>query len=313
MGISRIVWDHVVSATWVRPFSPLSPKKCMRLFSAAEALFPLVARASRAVLATSNEKIWDEGPDTWKYKYRSSYFALELAARAGGGESGGGRCAAWILAHRATRNPRKERLAVLRAGGGFWSSTHELRPISRSLGLCVGGHLDSAKQLFVDHGDDPPMAMGEGNHVGMGMGIGIGIGIGKELWTRRCGLCWPGVVGGEGTHVEFDVRDAGRWDDAENVVGCVCKAGKLEVVKWLVSRFGVTESELCGPFVEALKGGHLDVVEWLAGIVDVEGVVTREHAAVLHEAVSRSGSIKAMEWFIDRPPLWCMHSVTIGV
>ncbi|KAH3714252.1 hypothetical protein Pelo_19240 [Pelomyxa schiedti] len=269
MGISRIVWDHVVSATWVRPFSPLSPKKCMRLFSAAEALFPLVARASRAVLATSNVKIWDEGPDTWKYKYRSSYFALELAARAGGGgggERGRGRCAAWILAHRATRNPRKERLAVLR-------------------GLCVGGHLDSAKQLFVDDGDDPPMAMGEGNHVGMGMGIGIGNGIGQELWTRRCGLCWPGVVGGEGTHFEFDVRDAGRWDDAENVVGCVCKAGKLEVAKWLVSRFGVTESELCGPFVEALKGGHLDVVEWLAGIVDVEGVVTREHAAVLHEAV----------------------------
>ncbi|KAH3732033.1 hypothetical protein Pelo_17131 [Pelomyxa schiedti] len=90
MSISRLVWDHVLAPTIApqhphshdRETRPPSRSKCVWAMAVAEALFPLVPRACRAVLAAS-------GPRASWGGLRSSYFALECAAMAGGGSGGG--------------------------------------------------------------------------------------------------------------------------------------------------------------------------------------------------------------------------------
>ncbi|KAH3732850.1 hypothetical protein Pelo_16313 [Pelomyxa schiedti] len=257
--ISRIVWHDVVVPGWFlsRPPPPpatvgptptnnsshkaLSRGGCVAAMALAEALFPLVALACGAVLGSS--------PRALRTKYRSSYFALRCAAAAGGGEGERGRCVAWLLLGRrpttaaGSSSPRrgKECLAVL------W-------------GLCVGGHLPAAKALVCND---------EGEEGGSEMGHGSGWG-----WGGR-GLKWPRNVDGGGCDCDCDgdMRDevvsGDLANDGETLLMGVCRAGHLEVAKWLVSRFGVPEVHLFKALMAALEGGRVSVVEWLARSFDV--------------------------------------------
>ncbi|KAH3764652.1 hypothetical protein Pelo_3487 [Pelomyxa schiedti] len=113
----------------------------------------------------------------------------------------------------------------------------------------------------------------------------------KECLTVLRGLCLGGHIGlaqkfVDGTNSVFPslrwpVNDPDMQDDLREMAGAksqsllhaACTGGNLEVVKWVMSRFGVGKAgwELVQPFEAAVRRGHLDVVKWLAsstGAVD---------------------------------------------
>ncbi|KAH3732964.1 hypothetical protein Pelo_16201 [Pelomyxa schiedti] len=137
IAVSRVVWDYVVVPRLLDPalarHDLMSRPDCTWLLGLADALFPLVPRACRAVIGATvrGEGEGEGNPTKWPALQRTSrYFALGCAARVGSG-----RCIEWILGSRKTRNNRKECAVVLE-------------------GLCTGGFLDMAKEL-VDNGDVP--------------------------------------------------------------------------------------------------------------------------------------------------------------
>ncbi|KAH3744174.1 hypothetical protein Pelo_14433 [Pelomyxa schiedti] len=173
-----------------------------------------------------------------------------------------------MLAHRATRNPCKERLAVLR-------------------GLCVAGHLTAARCLV-----DPPRCGG-------------GCGGGDSGSSSSSAAEFPGETGG-GTSAESsssflplgDPVDVGDVD-VEALLSCVCQAGKLDVAQWIVKRFSVKGWELSDPFLLALVGGHLEVVEWLHGLFDVKRVCYMQDSFGVHCYAFRSGNLEVMKWSVS--------------
>ncbi|KAH3756354.1 hypothetical protein Pelo_11849 [Pelomyxa schiedti] len=103
-------------------------------------------------------------------------------------------------------------------------------------GLCAGGHIEIAKEL-VESG---------GAH-----------------WSGCSLLRWP-------------VNDPDLIDDIREIRSSesvpysllydACKGGHLEVVKWVMSKFGVGAEpwEFPLPFRAAVRCGHIDLVKWLA-------------------------------------------------
>ncbi|KAH3722494.1 hypothetical protein Pelo_18800 [Pelomyxa schiedti] len=288
MSISRLVWDHVLAPTIApqhphpheypdRETRPPSRAKCVWAMAVAEALFPLVPRACRAVLAASGPREPASGGGL-----RSSYFALECAAMAGGGSGGGrgsgstgerererGRCVRWLLGHRTGERGRRRReeLAVL------W-------------GLCVGGHLGAATELWGETSSSFPPGCGTTP---------------RSRWARDAGLAMVPPLSGD-----LDVRDAvasggGKGGDTESdqdsILSRVCRAGHLAVGRWIVTRFGVEQWELYFPFLGALRGGHLDVAQWISGLIDVRAANdVLKHGILAPLCAARGGNLDVMKW-----------------
>ncbi|KAH3763145.1 hypothetical protein Pelo_5000 [Pelomyxa schiedti] len=262
MLLSRVVWDHVVVPTWVeRPSSDRSAepapgaarRDCVAVMRVAEAMFPLVPRACAAVLGAG-------GPLWLRHRGSSSYFALECAADAAGDPGERGRCAAWIITgHRGRTRGR---------GRGSRRDQGEKEGLAVLWGLCVGGHLATAK-LFVDGvvGDNPATA-------------------GRRWWWEDCGVRWCEGGGGMG-----DDRDG--W----NLVVRDYREGHLGVAKWIVARFGVKEWELFFPFCVALWHGHLAVAQWLACHFDVE--IAIDVLGGFKESIGYSGNLAVIKWYDD--------------
>ncbi|KAH3757609.1 hypothetical protein Pelo_10618 [Pelomyxa schiedti] len=138
MDISRLAWDLVVVPTVLDPIRRRdlpTAEDCVWLMGLADALFPLVPRACRALMgitvsayAEHSVAVPRENGRVFRLSKIASrktswYFALKCA-----GVAGSARCIKWIVGRKATRNSRKECLAVLR-------------------GLCYGGHLGMAREL----------------------------------------------------------------------------------------------------------------------------------------------------------------------
>ncbi|KAH3765756.1 hypothetical protein Pelo_2383 [Pelomyxa schiedti] len=137
MMVSRVVWDHIVAPSPVMAriaeAGPAVPADdCVWVMAVAEALFPLVPRACRAIMGASalseeTGRIAGGGSPTER---TSRYAVLQCAATAGST-----RCIEWILRNKVTRNNVRECVAVLK-------------------GLCAGGHMGLAQELF-ESGDAP--------------------------------------------------------------------------------------------------------------------------------------------------------------
>ncbi|KAH3766684.1 hypothetical protein Pelo_1445 [Pelomyxa schiedti] len=134
MTLSRVVWDFVIVPTILDPAVSrcdyMTFEGCCWLAGVADALFPLVPRACRALMGATLTNCNDSGVGEYTYLVTSRYVPLECAAIVGST-----RCIEWILAHTRTRNPRKESIEVLES-------------------LCIGGKLVMAQE-FVDSGDIP--------------------------------------------------------------------------------------------------------------------------------------------------------------
>ncbi|KAH3765099.1 hypothetical protein Pelo_3046 [Pelomyxa schiedti] len=136
MTVSRVVWEHVVAPIVSnRGGEPLSQAQCVWVLGVADALFPLVPRACRAVLAaqcaSARARARARGLDE-EQQHACKYlrcFVLECAAIVGSE-----RCIRWMVLPSAqhttttTRNNKKECIAVLK-------------------GLCYGGHMRMAQEL----------------------------------------------------------------------------------------------------------------------------------------------------------------------
>ncbi|KAH3745581.1 hypothetical protein Pelo_13030 [Pelomyxa schiedti] len=190
--------------------------QCNWLMGLADALFPLVPRACRLLTGGGADvKVRELEEGDWDYgtPNTSRYFGLMCA-----GAAGSKRCIDWILRNKHTRNNKKECIAVLR-------------------GLCLGGHLDMAKEL-VEGGDTP--------------------------WCGCELLRWPA---GDRDVID-DLREM-RCIKSQpyNLLYDACKGGNLDVVKWVMSAFrglGTEPWEFPMPFRAAVRWGHLDVVKWLS-------------------------------------------------
>ncbi|KAH3722807.1 hypothetical protein Pelo_18488 [Pelomyxa schiedti] len=108
--VSRVVWDHIVApvvaphdVAWLG--TQVRPDDCVWVVAAAEALFPLVPRACRALLAAT---LLEERhvPNATASRY--------AVLRCGGMAGGCARCIEWIIRNKATRNNAKECVAVLK-------------------------------------------------------------------------------------------------------------------------------------------------------------------------------------------------------
>ncbi|KAH3745227.1 hypothetical protein Pelo_13376 [Pelomyxa schiedti] len=244
--VSRVVWDHVVGPLVLRPCvdrgAPLAVRECTWLLGLADALFPLVPRACRAVLAAEvpldEEYEFNRTQEVSRHwvRHTSRYFGLKLAAAAGST-----RCIEWIARHGSrggvaigegegegegdpakSRNMRKECVTVLR-------------------GLCAGCHLKMAQEL-VESSRDRPWR-------------------GGSLW-------WP--MGDP--DLMDDIREMNDIiDNSKSLLFDACRGGSLETVKWVMSTFGVGKEdwETVWPFQSALRGGNIEVVTWLASTTNV--------------------------------------------
>ncbi|KAH3732370.1 hypothetical protein Pelo_16795 [Pelomyxa schiedti] len=271
MTVSRVVWDWVLVPMWAADsergvvFRPTAQARAEWSWAmgVAEALFPLVPRVCRAALATRGARVprlgFNDGGDNTP-GYRSHYFALECAAVAGGG---GG-----VGVGSTTHNGGDDDEA---------SSSKSVREwVAVLRGLCVGGHIESAKRLV-----DPPPA-----------GPQASVASGCEDWSYLARK-------GRGWSVEDVLCVSGREDP---ILSAVCRAGHLGVAKWIVGRFGVMKWELCWPFLAALEGGRLDVAEWIYGNWDSRIASRVVSSCPVFGAASRSGNLDVVKWFFGMFP-----------
>ncbi|KAH3742809.1 hypothetical protein Pelo_15794 [Pelomyxa schiedti] len=320
--LSRVVWDIVVEPTWVAPCSdsqPLTQDTCVQILRVAEALFPLVPRACRSVLAAAAPQVRDTPCPGDGYR-SVSYFVLECAAMAAGGgrraaaeggeecspapanREGSGRCVRWLLARRppGTRNVGKESMVV------WW-------------GLCVGGHLEMAQEFVAggrggaaeDFGNCGPVAAETTTKTETETETETetkATATTKRIvkwWWERCGLCWCAACGGSVGEENLIVRDETKRNYADPVMHkatlltCVCSAGHLGVAKWIVKRFRVKTWDSCVPFFAAVRGGHLEVAQWLAWRIDVRLASKVLVELDIYQVAASSGSLKMIQWIED--------------
>ncbi|KAH3760795.1 hypothetical protein Pelo_7360 [Pelomyxa schiedti] len=127
--ISRVIWEHVIVPFVLvngRQWPAVPIIKWVWVLGVAEALFPLVPRACRAVM--SIDAVADEEDGDMQLLFTSRYLALKCAGRAGSVK-----CMRWILQTKETRNNTKDCLTVIR-------------------GLCYGGHIGMAQEFIQSSG-----------------------------------------------------------------------------------------------------------------------------------------------------------------
>ncbi|KAH3722735.1 hypothetical protein Pelo_18558 [Pelomyxa schiedti] len=222
----------------------------------AEALFPLVAKACAVVLETRDDRVGvDEGAKDFWATCQVKYRSSYFAVE----------CAAIAGVQKGD-------------GGGGLGTARCLRWVlehrkSRNIkkeslavlwGLCSSNNLLAAQQLVLNPG--------------------------QSLHAGTAASCWAW---------DDEVRDSLRWDYNSNVpstlLSCVCRAGHLDVAKWMVPRFGFQKWDLWGPFLAALKGGHVEVAKLLREQVYWE-FMTRNDRREAQLRAADSGCIDAIDW-----------------
>ncbi|KAH3762392.1 hypothetical protein Pelo_5766 [Pelomyxa schiedti] len=138
LGISRVVWEQVVVPWVLRPAlarrkwdRTLRPAAASCVLATAEAMFPLVALASRALLASLS----------WGTRLCASphYRTIQDAAAALSP-----RCVAWIIASRTKTHNGGGEGGVAQIWGVGRKKAREQVAVLR--GLCMGGHLVMAQR-----------------------------------------------------------------------------------------------------------------------------------------------------------------------
>ncbi|KAH3759874.1 hypothetical protein Pelo_8312 [Pelomyxa schiedti] len=253
MVVSRVVWEHVVLPEFVAPSHdrgvPLTVAQCCSVLGVAEALFPLVPRACRAIMGSQVAFNALYGSH-YGMHHASRYFALKCA-----GEAGIPKCISWIVGGKSTRNNRRECVVVLR-------------------GLCAGGHLGMAKEL---------VASGEYNPWTGSLWWPVGdpdlIEDLKEISHSKeipCSVLYDACKGGNLDVVKwvmstFEGVGTKPWELPMPFFAAV-RWGHLDVVKWLASstrafkackKMAVHQSSGC-QWVDLIASVSLDVVKFCA-------------------------------------------------
>ncbi|KAH3723122.1 hypothetical protein Pelo_18174 [Pelomyxa schiedti] len=218
MMVSRVVWDHIVApvvaphdAAWLG--TQVGADDCVWVVAAAEALFPLVPRACRALLAATLLEEWGRRrvPNVTASRY--------AVLRCGGMAGGCARCIEWIVRNKATRNNAKECVAVLK-------------------GLCAGGHIEIAEELVQSRRtipwrggslhwpvDDPDLL----DRI-------------RYTYLSSHSLLYEACWGGNLETVKWVMSKFGvgvsAWELVEPFQAAVRK-GNVEIVKWLASSTAV--------------------------------------------------------------------------
>ncbi|KAH3764185.1 hypothetical protein Pelo_3977 [Pelomyxa schiedti] len=259
--------------------------------SCAEAMFPIVAKVCGVVLAAKNA-----GKSL--RVYRSTYFALECAATAGGGDSDRGRCVTWILKHRKSRNVGKECAAVF-------------------VGLCAGGHLKTARSFV-----DKPIGAAAAKSVSVKH---------ARMWTKDCGLLsvpeddvswtWGSLAMTKACrsgHLEvakwivkrFYLQD---WELCEPFLAAV-KGGHIRVTKWIATletsldlKFIASSPNLFPVYRNAAVGG-LAMIKWCFGMLhgNFEASTLKKFLVSKRTAEEH---IEGCEWFSQQLPGMILHDV----
>ncbi|KAH3732078.1 hypothetical protein Pelo_17093 [Pelomyxa schiedti] len=227
LSVSLMVWRDIVPLavpTGVR--GEWRVGDCVGLMALADALFPLVPRACKAVMGAGAVEESDDydgnddvSPETKKGKvdvvvvHTSRYFGLRCA-----GLAGSKRCAEWIVGHAArTRNNDKECLTVLK-------------------GLCAGGHLAVAQELV----DGTTYYFKSLRWPGMNPDIADSL---REMSETCKSLLFEACKGGNLDAVKWVMSRFGGvgTEDWELIkpFQCAVRRGHVDIVKWLASTTGV--------------------------------------------------------------------------
>ncbi|KAH3722959.1 hypothetical protein Pelo_18335 [Pelomyxa schiedti] len=302
LKISRVVWEQVVVPWVLRP--AVARRKWARelprpavscVLATAEAMFPLVALASRAVSA---------GPSPTRYRELGHYRDLEDAAAALSPK-----CVTWIISNNAkSRRERRRKAALLRdhcdGGGGS-----------------VGDRNHGSDDGVTDGGDDDD---DEGVEVGMmrrerewvavltGLCCGGNLEMAKRLAETRLNaiivlelivimpilvMCVQGAVA---LCDEF-------WSEKGmfNLVRRVCAAGHLDVLQWVLTDvLQLNRSELVGvPLVQAAVNGQLHIIQWLVSTFDLDNDATTR-VAVADSFHPRKGRVSDVKCLVETFPHW---------
>ncbi|KAH3758425.1 hypothetical protein Pelo_9773 [Pelomyxa schiedti] len=306
--VSRVVWDHVVSRGFLDgtrdsagniKTDPTTGCRHVDLFSAAQALFPLVALVCKRVLRISI--VGYVAPRHFSGRKRfGSYGAIASAAAAEAPS-----CVAWLI------NNRRRDVATLVVGcdtlllaalvGVGLPNSGSARPTSAGdngcgnddgsatptiqqrrgrcegdvavavavkevtaalMGLCIGGHLRQAQSML---GSFP--ALWDGRIITSWMNVAL---------RGSRGDVADGVIA-KSTPFNLAVCSVVRERVIENLRGAsgiepsfmarVCGAGQLDVAKWLVSVASITKDEapwmLRDSLRLALANGKMEVAQYL--------------------------------------------------
>ncbi|KAH3757714.1 hypothetical protein Pelo_10499 [Pelomyxa schiedti] len=198
-----------------------------------------------------------------------------LSAAAGAGSP---RCISWVLKH---NNNNSSSITNCIGGGssssgGSGESESDIRRRGNKdfmevlEGLCAGGHLGMAQRLI------------DGNWPGL-------------TWWNEGGA--SGASSSDG--IEDYVRDS-------HILRRTCASGHSDVAKWLIEKFNIRETwEFTDPLVGALKGGHLELAQWLTATFDL---VTKlrdfeTYNLDVHYEACKTGKLDVLKWCFDTFPL----------
>ncbi|KAH3763298.1 hypothetical protein Pelo_4850 [Pelomyxa schiedti] len=139
----------------------------------------------------------------------------------------------------------------------------------------------------------------------------------KELVHILEGLCCGG-------HLEMAQKlVAGVWPDPtiwscdrfllddhvrnSDLLAGVCKKGHLDVVKWMVERFGYMDHpwELYGPMISALSKGRLEVAKWIVGSIGPQSLKKyySGRAEFIQGEACRGGNVETVKWALEMFPV----------
>ncbi|KAH3731498.1 hypothetical protein Pelo_17670 [Pelomyxa schiedti] len=344
--LSRIVWEQVV-VPWVLP-KAAAPHKEWRdydwlprttvvscVFATAEAMFPLVALASRAVLLLHS-----------KCHGNKSRHYLSVEAAAGALSP---RCVVWIIRSKSRRmamgtgcwwetevDASRDRNARLpsptltssSAARGDDADTdtamgmdyhHQRRKAKEQVavlrGLCVGGHLKIA-QRFAESGCECWCEEGGG------------IDGSSTTELTKAWVLWPPNSGGGGDKSitgrtsdiasSFQLPGVGKnwsaplcgefWGKRGlfHIMGEVSINGHLDVLKWLVldcvKQIKGNKAVLCGCLRGAIRNGHLHILKWLVSTFDLRELVRRMGLECSFQP--RKGRVSDVKIFVETFPHW---------
>ncbi|KAH3759058.1 hypothetical protein Pelo_9128 [Pelomyxa schiedti] len=337
--MSRIVWEHVV-VPWVLPpvevndcygypadwLPPPSAVSCV--LATAEAMFPLVALASRAALLLQSKC----------HCASRRYPAIEAAAGALSP-----RCVAWLILRNSRGGNSPPALPGLSSttGGGGGGGDYGTMEIERDRrrrrkgkeqvavlgGLCAAGHLRMA-QRFVENGCEcwesdgggggsdtpPPKAWALWQSSG---GVSVTC---DSVTGRRSSDSAIGVTAHDelGCLSILDWSRAGKNGSAGydefwgkrglfHIIEEVSRNGHLEVLKWLVPNCVKEINKgnkmvLFGCLRKAFQNGNLHILKWLVDTFDLGDVVSGMELASSFQPMK--GRVSDVKLFVETFPHW---------
>ncbi|KAH3763063.1 hypothetical protein Pelo_5115 [Pelomyxa schiedti] len=296
LALSRLLWDAVVSPGWLGPHDPpgtatttsallkcsLTPPNAP-LFSLAEALFPLVARACRRAVAAC------------RLRHKSTYNAIADAAAAGSPA-----CVAWLVAHKRRSLPAKEVVAVLR-------------------GLCLAGQLGAAQKLVgTPAGAGTLPKLWDGRSVA-GWGSECIVRPNAGIYATTAAAIITASESERGIKRD-SCEDTSVVEvlQSEGLVNEVCGVGGVDVVKWLVSLIGIGKENarwmLRDPLWIALRKGHLDIAGWmLFDGLDLVNTLSLSTLESLTESCAIGRHPENLKWCLEKFPQGVRPSVFVFI